>query len=51
MANSLSRLAHLVMTSAPNHFSGAVAGCTPEFIEMMPVGVGHKSGSARLRRR
>jgi hypothetical protein len=29
-------------------FSPSVAGCTPEFIEMMQVGVSFKSGSARL---
>jgi len=36
------------MTHCPNHFSGAVAGCTPEFIEMMQVMPGRSSGSARL---
>jgi hypothetical protein len=32
----------------PNQFARTAAGRPPEFIEMMQVGVGHKSGSARL---
>jgi hypothetical protein len=32
----------------PNPLAGVGAGRTPEFIEMMQVGFGHKSGSTRL---
>jgi hypothetical protein len=32
----------------PNPFDGVAAGRTPEFMEMMQVGVGHRSDSARL---
>jgi hypothetical protein len=32
----------------PNPFAGAAAGRVPELIEMMQVGMCHKSGSARL---
>ena len=31
-----------------NKFSGTVAGYISEFIEMILVGLSHKSGSARL---
>jgi hypothetical protein len=33
----------------PNKLAGVAAGRTPEFIEMMQVGVCHNSGSVRLR--
>ena len=32
----------------PNYLAGAVAGCTPEFIEMTQVDVDSSSGSARF---
>jgi hypothetical protein len=32
----------------PNQFSGAVAGCTPEFIEMMQVIPSRESGAAQF---
>ena len=32
----------------PNHLAGVGAGRSPEFIEMMQVGLSHKSGSARF---
>jgi len=32
----------------PNQFSGAVAGCTPEFIEMIQVVLSERSGAAQF---
>jgi len=32
----------------PNHLSGAVAGCTPEFIEMIHVVLSRRSGAAQF---
>jgi hypothetical protein len=32
----------------PNYISGAVAGCTSEFIEMIQVGGSHGSGAAQF---
>lgn len=31
-----------------NQLARAAAGCKPEFIKMMQVGVSHRPGSARL---
>jgi len=39
------------MILMPTSIAGVAAGRMPEFIEMMQVGRGHKSGSARLRGR
>jgi hypothetical protein len=36
------------MKEPPNKIAGVAAGWTPEFIEMMQVGVSCISGSARL---
>ena len=36
------------MTTRSNHFSGAVAGCAPEFIEMIQVVPSRKSGAAHF---
>jgi hypothetical protein len=30
----------------PNPLAGVVAGCMPEFIEMMQVGISHESGGS-----
>jgi len=32
----------------PNPFAGVGAGCTPEFVELMQVVLGRRSGAARL---
>ena len=37
-----------VIDDTPNYLAGVGAGRTPEFIEMMQVGLSRKSGSARL---
>ena len=36
------------MSQSPTQLAGVGAGRTPEFIEMMQVGVSRNSGSARL---
>jgi len=36
------------MKMPTNYLAAAIAGRTPEFIQMKQVGVSHKSGSARL---
>ena len=39
------------MILMPNQFSGAVAGCPPEIIEMIQIVLSRRSGAAQFRGR